>query len=130
MHFIFHHIGVACRSIEEQLGFYETLGGKKVMEFEDPLQKVKGVFVSMNATLFELLEPLNDSSPIHSYINNNVQMYHQPFECSDIKQAIEYLVVEKGSILVSPPQPSVAFKGMNIAFVLLRNKMLIELIGR
>jgi len=126
---IFHHIGIACESIEESIADYEQLGYFVVgKQFEDPNQGIRGVFMENAGVQIELLEPLDEKSPLHSFLNRGVQMYHQGFFCDDILDT-SLDMVEKGAMIVSPAKPAVAFNGRSVCFLMMPNKMLIELIG-
>ena len=65
------HIGIAVKSIEEALPYYENVLGFKcyaVEEVED--QKVKTAFLKVGETKLELLEPAAEDSPIASFWEN------------------------------------------------------------
>lgn len=124
----FHHIGIACRSIAAEMKYYLLLGYQQEGErFVDPLQKISGVFMVLGSIRSELLEPTSEDSPIHSFLNRGIQMYHQAFLCIDLETTIENLV-SQGAIVVVSPTPAVAFYGSKISFLMLRNTMLVELI--
>jgi len=127
---IFDHVGIACEDIESEFKIYEILGYTEVSRFEDSLQGVRGIFIRCpGSNVLELLEPLADESPLSSFIKSGIKMYHLAYRCERIDDAIDYLI-KKGAILVSPAKPSVAFDERKVAFLLLRNRMLIEVIGR
>lgn len=65
------HIGIAVKSIEESLPYYETILGFKcyaIEVVED--QKVKTAFFKVGETKLELLEPTAEDSPIASFLEN------------------------------------------------------------
>jgi methylmalonyl-CoA/ethylmalonyl-CoA epimerase len=125
----FHHIGLACRDMAKDRRDHELLGYRAEGDvFEDPLQRIRGVFMTLGSMRVELLEPLDEASPLVAYLKRGIKMYHQCFMCADIAQAIQTLEAH-GARLVSPPQPAVAFENRPIAFLLLPSQMLIELIG-
>lgn len=126
----FHHIGLACRDMAQDRRDHESLGYRSEGEaFEDPLQRIRGLFMTLGTMRVELLEPLDETSPLMDYLKRGIKIYHQCFECDDIASAIEDLQAH-GARLVSPPQPAVAFDNRRIAFLLLPSRMLIELIER
>jgi len=124
----FHHIGFACKNIEKEIRMHEKLGYVVTSPvFFDNKQNIKCVFLTNNGFCIELIEGLGDASPIKNYLQKNIQMYHQAFTVSNIETTIQKLV-EEGAIEVVPPVEAVAFNNNKIAFVYLRNKLLVELI--
>lgn len=125
---VFHHIGLACRDMARDRRDHELLGYRaEGPEFADPTQRIRGLFMTLGPMRVELLEPLDETSPLHAYLKRGIKIYHQCFECADIESTIHAL--ERGGARVaSPPKPAVAFDGRRIAFLLLPSQMLIELI--
>lgn len=125
-----HHIGIVTRSLEVEIQHYENLDYKLEGNiFEDPLQKIRGVFMVNNGTRIELLEGLSETAPTVSFLKKGIQMYHQGFMVSNIDTAIQKFT-DDGAILVSSPVPAVAFENRRIAFLYLKNRLLIELIEK
>src|SRR4051812_31675080 len=126
----FHHIGIACRTLEIERGDHELLGYQPEGElFEDPKQRIRGLFMTLGPMRVELLEPLGPGSPLDGYLKRGIKIYHQCFSCVDISRSIEELVA-RGARVVSTPQPAVAFGNRPIAFLLLPSQMLVELVER
>ena len=79
------HIGIAVKSIEEALPYYENVLGFKcyaVEEVED--QKVKTAFLKVGETKLELLEPTAEDSPIASFLENRGPgIHHIAFAVED-----------------------------------------------
>lgn len=123
---IFHHDGVVSEDLEQDIKFYKMLGFEEEGEvFEDPIQNIRGVFLEKDGMRVEILEPLNDQSPLRSYIKRGVKIYHHAFETRDIEAAVDFLKSEM--ILVSPPTHAVAFDS-RIAFLMAPTGLLVELI--
>lgn len=123
----FHHIGLACQNLEKEVQAYKSLSFiQESAIFEDPIQRVRGVFMTNGNFRIELLEALNDNSPINNYLSKGITMYHQCFIAKDLNLTIDYLRNE-GAIIVVEPIEAVAFNLKRIAFLYLKNKMLIEL---
>ena len=122
---IFHHMGVACQSIEDEIPIYEKLGySQQGVVFKDIRHRIRGVFMDNGGTQIELLEPLDEDS----FLDRGIHMYHQAFLCDNVLDtALSF--VEDGGIVVSSAKPASAFKGRKVCFVMLANRMLIELIG-
>lgn len=94
-----NHIGVATPSIEESIRYYrDVMGATSITEPFDLLEQgVKVCFVDtptesgMNGTQIELIEPLDEKSPINGFIEKNPLggQHHVCFEVPDIAVARE-----------------------------------------
>lgn len=126
--FRFHHVGVACRSLAAELRHWERLGYAAEGDiFEDPLQKIRGIFILGGGPRLELLEPAGAGSPVEGFIRRGVKLYHQAFVAQDFDRALSDLATVGGK-LVGPPAPAVAFHGRRIAFLMMPGLHLIEII--
>lgn len=123
---IFHHEGIVTKDIERETKVYEIMGFKIESNFEDHAQNVRGRFMTKDEFRVELLEPLNDQSPLTSFANRGIKIYHHAFKTDDFKHDID-LLVEKSFLLIEEPKESVAFGG-KIAFLLSPTGLMIELI--
>jgi methylmalonyl-CoA/ethylmalonyl-CoA epimerase len=128
---VFHHVGVACRSIDAELREFAALG--YVVEgprFVDPLQGIRGQFVCGAAPRLELLEALDEEGGVLApWMRSGIKLYHLAYETEALATSIVTMRAE-GAKLVVEPVPAVAFAGREIAFLMLRNRMLVELIAR
>lgn len=89
-----NHIGVATPSIADSIvHFRDIMGADHISEpFDMPEQGVRVCFVDTpadspnNGTQIELIEPLDDNSPIHNFLKNNPLggQHHICFEVPDI----------------------------------------------
>lgn len=128
-HWRFHHLGVACQNILSEMNPWINLGYHKEGDtFVDPVQGVKGLFLTGPGPRMELLEDLPGESTISPWLNKGIKIYHQAFEVDDLDCEIENLVKFRAHIVVDPVS-SVAFSGRRISFLMLRNMALIELVG-
>lgn len=126
--FRFHHIGLACRDMEREAEALQLLGYELEGErFTDPLQKIHGCFLAGIGPRIELLAPLDESSPIISWLNKDVKMYHQAYEVESIEQAMTRLT-KQHAVILSRPKPAIAFSGRKVAFLMLPNRLLVEVI--
>ena len=106
-----NHIGVATPSIAESIAYYrDTMGATAITEpFAMPEQGVKVCFVDtptdsgLNGTQIELIEPLDDGSPIHGFLAKNPLggQHHVCFEVEDIGKAREWFE-GKGKRILGP----------------------------
>ncbi|WP_409251282.1 methylmalonyl-CoA epimerase [Bacillus sp. SCS-153A] len=111
------HIGIAVKSIENALPFYtETLGLSLLQIEEVESQKVKVAFIDGGNIKLELLEPLDESSPIASYIVKRGEgIHHVAFGVSGIQERIDELK-EKGVNMINE-QPKPGAGGAQVAFM-------------
>ena len=125
----FHHVGVASRSIESEMEALAPLG--YVAEgaiFEDPIQGVRGVFVTAHSSRLELLEPLSAASGVLTpWLASGTKLYHLAYCVDGLDEGIARMR-SQGAKLVVSPVPAVAFGGRRIAFLMLRNRLLVELV--
>ncbi len=126
------HLGVAVKSIEKALEFYQkTLGIEPTGVEEVPSQKVKVAFLPVGESNIELLEPTSEDSAIARHIEKRGEgIAHLAFKVDDIQEALSTLK-EKGVRLINEtPQPGA--HGAKIAFIHPKstNGILIELCER
>ena len=90
------HIGIAVKSIDQALPFYtDSLGlmleGVETVDSEG----VKIAFLKIGSSRIELLEPLNDSSPIKAFIEKKGEgMHHIALEVDNISERLSKLKSE------------------------------------
>ena len=125
---VFRHIGLACRDMGRDRRDHELLGYRAEGDvFTDPTQRIRGLFMTLGPMRIELLEPLDETSPVNAYLKRGIKIYHECFECRNIEQTIVELQ-QGGARVASPPKPAVAFDHRKIAFLMLPSQLLIELI--
>ena len=112
------HIGIAVKSIEESLPYYENVLGFKcyaVEEVED--QKVKTAFLKVGETKLELLEPTSEDSPIASFLENKgTGIHHIAFAVEDgVASALAECKSKKVRLIDFEPRKGA--EGLNIAFL-------------
>ena len=127
----FHHVGVACTDIAAEIQRLECLGYvKEGNEFVDTVQGVRGIFLSGQAPRLEILEPLDDASGVlTSWLRTGTKLYHLAYEADRLDRAIASMREARAKLVV-PPTAAVAFQGRQIAFVMLPNRLLVELITK
>jgi methylmalonyl-CoA/ethylmalonyl-CoA epimerase len=118
-----HHTGIAVKSIVEY--FAREIGSSKMWDgkiYEDPIQKVRVAFFQDESKLYELVEPLNDKSPIKRLLEEKGEhVYHYCFVVQNLEVGIKRLK-EVGWIIAKPPKPAVAFGGRRIAWMYLDSR--------
>ena len=113
-----NHVGVATPSIERSIETWRTLLGATAIgaPFDLPAQGVRVCFVDAPNTQIELIEPLDDSSPIAGFLHKNPAggQHHLCFEVPDIHAAIADLTAKGATVL---GQPRIGAHGTPIVFV-------------
>lgn len=117
-----HHIGLAVNQIDGQY-----LDQKEITE--DPIQRVKVGFVSVADVSIELIEPINEQSPINNSLKKGNKLVHLCFEVDDLQESLEYAESHRFKV-IQQPVPAVAFDNRNIAWVYHREWGLFELLER
>lgn len=128
----FHHVGVACSAIEDEAERFRPLGYRiERAAFEDPVQGVRGVFLIGQSPRLELLQPLAGSGDgvLAPWLARGAKLYHLAYVADGLSVAIDRFRAQDAKLVV-PPVPAVAFDGREIAFLMLRNGVLVELIAK
>lgn len=102
--FIFHHIGIATKSIEKCISTYENLGYKSSDLKVEPTQNVKICFLSkIGSPILEIIEPLNSEAPISRIVKNSGTIpYHICYEVMDIQKSTDELEELNFRLLFEP----------------------------
>lgn len=124
------HICFAVRDIREGIVYWEDVFGYRQMTevVENFLQKVKVTFLcKADSVLIKLIEPAEGNQSLQNFVSRGGGFHHLCFKCSDMDEEMRELTA-KGLITLVPPQPGEAFNNNNIAFMLARYGLSIELI--
>lgn len=124
------HICFAVKNLEEGISYWEHVFGykQKTEMVVNSLQKVKVTFLSKeNSLTVKLIEPLEENHSLVNFVSRGGGFHHICFKCSSINQKVNELK-EKGLITLVPPQPGEAFNNNEIAFLLAKYGLNIELI--
>lgn len=124
------HICFAVKNIEEGAEYWERIFGYRQMTriVINSLQKVKVIFLKKEESLtIKLIEPLGDNHSLLNFVNRGGGFHHLCFRCDSITTEMSELK-DKGLITLVPPQPGEAFNNHDIAFLLARYGLNIELI--
>ena len=122
----FHHIGVACQSIERELETFKTLGYAKEGDFfEDPEQGMRGLIISAkNQPTLELVENLEGQETITTFLKRGVKFYHTCYTTPKIEKA-KTAFINRGWMVLSPVKEGVLFR--KICFIVNRQGFIVEL---
>lgn len=87
------HIGIAVKSIDQALPFYINTLGLQLEHVETvPSESVKVAFIKIGDSKLELLEPTNESSAIHKFIESRGEgIHHIALEVDKIEDRINSL---------------------------------------
>ena len=124
------HICFAVKGLNDAIEYWERVFGYKQMTeiIENKLQKVRVTFLRKEDSItIKLIEPEISNQSLINYVNRGGGFHHICFKCDDLNEQIGTLT-EKGFITLVPPQPGEAFNNQNIAFLLGRYGLNIELI--
>jgi methylmalonyl-CoA/ethylmalonyl-CoA epimerase len=111
------HIGIAVKSIEDSLPYYTETLGLKLLHIEEVLsEKVRVAFIDSGNVKLELLQPIDESSAVHSFIEKKGEgIHHVAFGVTNIQERLNELK-EKGVRLIQET-PKVGAGGAQVAFI-------------
>jgi methylmalonyl-CoA/ethylmalonyl-CoA epimerase len=111
------HLGIAVRSLDESIPYFEkSLGLTCDHREEVPSQKVRTAFFTVGDTHLELLEPTSPESPIARFIEKNGEgVHHVAFGTSDINAQLQ-TAAEAGCKLINE-HPFEGAGGKLVAFL-------------
>lgn len=112
------HLGIAVKSLEEAIPYYENILGLKCYSIEEVAdQKVKTAFFKVGQTKIELLEPTSEDSSIAKFIEKRGEgIHHMAFAIEDgVANALAE--VEAKGVRLIDKAPRKGAEGLNIAFL-------------
>ena len=111
------HIGIAVKSLEEGIRYYEeTLGLSCEAVEEVPSQKVKTAFFHVGEVHLELLEATDPESPIAKFIERNGEgVHHIAFRTGDIEGQLKQAATSGARLIHEVPIDGAANK--RVAFL-------------
>ncbi len=127
---VIDHICFAVKNLAEGIAYWRDIFGYDQMTdiVQNSLQKVKVTFLTREESItIKLIEPLEDNTSLVNFVNRGGGFHHICFRCNDVNQKMLELNA-KGLLTLVPPQPGEAFNNNNIAFLLAKYGINIELI--
>ena len=111
------HIGIAVKSLDEAIPYYENILGLKCYAIEEVKdQKVKTAFFKIGQTKLELLESTDPEGPVGKFIEKKGEgVHHIAFATTGLQKALNE-VEEKGIRLIDKV-PRKGAEGLNIGFL-------------
>lgn len=128
----FDHVGIAVKNIQQYFDsmLSPILGVHDLSEIIiDPIQNCKIAFATTsNGVRLELIEPLNEDSPIHQILQKKKGgLYHMCFVANNFDEDVKKCLSNK-FIALSKPQPAIAFNNRRVIFLSSPTFEIIELV--
>jgi len=130
-----HHAGFVVAAIEPSYAeaFARSLGavwdGKVI---HDPIQKAFVTFLRSRGEgqpQIELVAPAAPDSPVTKFLERGGGLHHLCYEVADLDRCVAEMK-SLGALKAKQPKPAAAFGGRRIAWMLTREKLLVELLER
>lgn len=111
------HLGIAVKSLEAAIPYWEQLLGTKCYNVEEVTeQKVKTAFFKIGQTKIELLEATAEDSPVAKFIEKKGEgVHHIAFATKGLQENLDQCA-EAGIQLIDKT-PRKGAEGLNIAFL-------------
>jgi methylmalonyl-CoA/ethylmalonyl-CoA epimerase len=117
----FHHVGLAVPSIREACPDCEPV--------PEPTQGVSLALVELSGITIELLEPLDDSSPIARSLRKGIRLLHLCYEVPSLEEALECCRAA-GFHRLTEPSSTTALGDRRVVWVFSKHFGLFELLER
>ena len=110
------HLGIAVKSLEASIPYYENILGMKCYNIEEVAdQKVRTAFFKVGQTKIELLEPTSPESTIAKFIENKGEgIHHIAFAVPDTNEALNELASKEVRLIDKCARPGA--EGLMIGF--------------
>jgi len=111
------HLGIAVKSIDACLPYYEGVLGLKCYNIEVVEdQKVKTAFFKVGQTKIELLEPTSEDSTIAKFIEKRGEgIHHIAFAVPDVQPSLDEVASKEVKLIDTAPRKGA--EGLDIAFL-------------
>ena len=111
------HIGIAVKSLDEAIKYYENVLGLKCYAVEEVAdQKVKTAFFMVGQIKIELLESTSADGPISKFIDKRGEgIHHLAFAVDDLQNSLDE--AKSKNIMLIDEKPRKGAEGLNIAFL-------------
>ena len=114
-----NHVAIAVVSVDAAANQYKNILGAKISKPLDlPSHGVKTIFVELENTKIELLEPIGENSPIKKFLLKYPSggMHHICYEVPNIQEACAKLESE-GAKLLGSGKPTIGAHGKPVIFI-------------
>ncbi|MBN1339861.1 MAG: methylmalonyl-CoA epimerase [Bacteroidales bacterium] len=111
------HIGIAVKSLDEAIPFYEDVLGLHCYSIEEVKeQKVRTAFFKVGDTKIELLEPTDPDSPVAGFIEKRGEgLHHIAFAVDHVLAALSG--AEENGVRLIDREPRNGAEGLKIGFL-------------
>ena len=111
------HIGIAVKSLDEAIPFWEKQLGMKCYSIEEVQeQKVRTAFFKVGQTKIELLESTDPEGPIGKFIEKKGEgVHHVAFAADGLQANLDELAANGVQLIDKTPRKGA--EGLNIAFL-------------
>lgn len=111
------HIGIAVKSLDEAIPFYENVLGLKCYNIEEVKeQKVKTAFFKVGQTKIELLESTDPEGPIGKFLEKKGEgVHHIAYAVNKIEDQLK--TAEERGVNLIDKTPRKGAEGLDIAFL-------------
>lgn len=127
---VIDHVCFAVKELMEGVSYWENVFGYTQMtqEITNLKQKVKVIFLKKkNSIDIKLIEPVEGNTTLINFVKKGGGYHHLCFKCDNIEQTMNELK-QNGLLTLVAPQSGEAFGGHDIAFLLGKYGMNLELI--
>jgi methylmalonyl-CoA/ethylmalonyl-CoA epimerase len=128
-----HHVGVLVKDVARALERYTSDLGYQIRSecFHDPVQTAFVQFLALpgDSALLELVAPDGPESRLAIALKKNGGIHHICYSVPSIQNAVAALRDRRYTV-ISSPQPAIAFAGRQIAWLMNRDHLLVELVER
>ena len=127
---VIDHVCVAVPNLKDSIEYWERVFGYNQMTsvVENSIQKVLVVFLKKEGSMMvKLIEPTKDNISLQNFIKRGGSLHHLCFKCDNLTQTMSEMS-DKGLLTLVSPQPGEAFNNHDIAFLLAKNGLNIEII--
>src|SRR5487761_882513 len=114
-----NHVAIAVRDLGKASAIYrDVLGAEISAAVAQPEHGVTTVFVNLQNTKIELIEPLGENSPIAKFLERNPDggMHHLCYEVPDIRSARDRLRAA-GMRVLGDGEPKIGAHGKPVLFL-------------
>ncbi|WP_462317357.1 methylmalonyl-CoA epimerase [Marinilabilia sp.] len=111
------HIGIAVKSLDDAIPFYEKVFGLECYAVEEVAdQKVKTAFFKVGDTKIELLESTDAEGPIGKFIEKKGEgIHHMAFAVDGLDEKLK--AADEHGVRLIDKAPRKGAEGLNIAFL-------------
>jgi len=111
------HIGIAVKSLDEAIAFYEKVYGLTCYAVEEVTdQKVKTAFFKVGETKIELLESTDPEGPIGKFLEKKGEgVHHIAFAVENLAEKLK--LVEANGVKLIDSTPRNGAEGLKIGFL-------------